>query len=81
MQRVTIESLLERGIERFGWVHGSEKPGGCALSHEHGYPLGGFVYAMASGEAIFYALESSPGTLEAAQPSGGEQQQVTLYFV
>ena len=69
MQRVTIESLLEQGIERFGWVHGSEKPGGCALSHEHGYPMGGFVYAMASGEAIFYALQKSPGTLETVRPS------------
>lgn len=58
MQRITIEGIRQQGLDRFGWVHATEKPGGYALSNESSYPCGAFVYVTTSSDhMIFYALE------------------------
>ena len=44
---VTLDALEEQGFAAFGWVLPSEKPGGHAVC-DTDYPLGGFMYEMAS---------------------------------
>ena len=58
LRDVTLTDLREQGFERFAWVNPGERPGGVALLAD-GADLpthGCFLYVLASGDAVLYAL-------------------------